>query len=382
MSKLHDDAMRLVESKQLNEFITTYDGDYEPQYTTTDLLSLTPLGWYLLNLGTQVNDKDSFAMRVANGYLLSTGKYELPKYDNTYYMRSSLQAIKEIKQYGQTNGLVWIDDTTSGMQIQGALHQCPISLLTSMGKPMSAEEAFYAAPPDTYTSVYDQFKRFVKPSKQQSMGKKLTRKMVKELLLPLFYGAGIGRVKTLLGNDDELLEAFLQALNHKLPVLQEHREFFMGFDYSGINTLEYTDMIGRKVYLDRTKQVGYDINTSMGEVLVHANEPLVEGDLYYDSMLSILAHFIHNIDSCIVAEMAKYFWLIKSTFSHTHDAYAALGSKINELRLINRDKKMWILKSDLLNNFTKEVFGITTPKNTVNQSVCEQIINGSHLFCS
>lgn len=382
MSKLFDAAMRLVESQQLSEFIIPYDGNYEPVHTTTDLLSLTPLGWYLLNLGNQVNDKDTFAMRVANGYLLSTGKYELPDYDNTYYMRSALQGIKEIKEYGQTNVLVWIDDTTSGMQIQGALHQCPISLLTSMGKPMSAEQAFYAAPPDTYTSVYDQFKRFVKPSKQQSMGKQLTRGMVKDLLLPLFYGAGVSRVKALLDNDEMLLEAFVQALNHKLPVLQEHREFFMEFDYSGINTLEYTDMIGRKVYIDRTKQVGYDINTSMGEVLVHANEPMVEGDKYYDSMLSILAHYIHNIDSCLVAELAKEFWLTKDTFQHCHDSMASTGNNINRIRMINRDTKMRILKSDLLNNFTKEVFNTTTVKNTINQSVCEQIVNGSHLFCS
>ena len=382
MSKLLDDAMRLVESQQLNEFIIPYDGDYEPKHTTTDMLSLTPLGWYFLNLGNQVNDKDTFAMRIANGYLLSTGKYELPEYDNTYYMRSALQAIKEIKQYGQTNVLVWIDDTTSGMQIQGALHQCPVSLLTSMGKPMSAAEAFYANPPDTYTSVYDQFKRFVKPSKQQSMGKQLTRKMVKELLLPLFYGAGLGRVKALLDNDDILLDAFSNALNHKLPVLQEHREFFMNFDYSGINTLEYTDMIGRKVYIDRTKQVGYDINTSMGEVLVHANEPMVEGDKYYGSMLSILAHYIHNIDSCIVAKMAKDFWKTQDTFIHCHDAFSATGDNINRIRMINRDMKMRILKDDLLNNFTKEVFGIETIKDTINQNVCETIINGSHLFCS
>lgn len=382
MCKLFDDAKRLVESGELNQFIIPYDGDYAPVHTTTDLLSLTPLGWYLLNLGNQVNDKDSFAMRVANGYLLSTGKYDLPDYDNTYYMRSALQAIKEIKQYGETSILVWIDDTTSGMQIQGALHQCPVSLLTSMGKPMSAEQAFYAAPPDTYTSVYDQFKRYVKPSKQQSMGKKLTRKMVKELLLPLFYGAGIGRVKTLLDNDEMLLKAFIQALNHKLPVLQEHKEFFMEFDYSGINTLEYTDMIGRKVYLDRTKQVGYDINTSMGEVLIHANEPLEEGDEYYDSMLSILAHYIHNLDSCLVAEMAKYFWLTKDTFMHCHDSFSSTGNNINTIRMINRDTKMRILKSDLLNDFTKEVFNTKTVKNTINQNVCEQIINGSHLFCS
>ncbi len=383
MDKFLDAATKLCESGFAEQFVLdSNDSWYTPQYCNLDdMLSFTKLGSYLLHLGGCIDDKESPAMRICMGFLAFKGNHKVV-YDNTTMAKSALLALHQLKETGDTNLLVYADAVTSGVGGLGSVHRCTTTLTSCLGSPKTALQALYTKPADVYTSTYNDFKRSLKPSERESLPNGLTRNFLKnKVIIPQLYGAGTGTIRATFDNDKYLTSMVLRALYSNVPALEVHGKLVDMLDYSGLNKVEWEDMLGRTAHFIRDEQVGYDISTSLGDVLIHANRPLQEGNQYYDGGLPAKAHIIHNWDSTIIATLVEEFSIRDKLVLSVHDAAMTLGGKdFNTMRTIYTDcMARTIVEKSPMETFLKDVFDIDVEFPTDNVQDCLDIIQNSHL---
>jgi len=383
MNKFLEDSTKLCESGFAEKFVCKNDSWYTPQYVNLDdMLSFTKLGSYLLHLGGCINDKESPAMRICMGFLAFKGNHKDVVYDNPTMGKSALLALHQLKETGNTRLLVYADAVTSGVQLLGAVHMCETTLTSSLGSPKTALGALYARPEDVYTNTYNDFKRSLLPSERENLPKGLTRTYLKnKVIIPQLYGAGKGTILKTFDNDEYLTAMVLKALYSNVPALEVHGNIIDMLDFSGLDKVQWTDLLGRTAHFVRDEQVGYDISTSLGDVLIHANRSLQEDNPYYATGLPAKAHTIHNTDGKYVARVVEEFAIRNKLVLTVHDAMMSLGgSDFNAMRTIYTDCLAWtVVEQSPMETFLKQVFGIHVdfPKDNVKN--CLNIIQNSHL---
>jgi hypothetical protein len=346
------------------------------------MLSFTKLGSYLLHLGGCINDKESPAMRMCMGFLAFKGNHKDVTYDNTVMAKSALLALHQLKETGNTRLLVYADAVTSGVGGLGSVHRCTTTLTSCLGSPKTAMGALYTKPADVYTATYNDFKRLLKPSERENLPEDLTRNYLKnKIIIPQLYGAGTGTIRKTFDNDKYLTAMVIMALYSNVPALELHGQLVDMLDYSDLDKVQWTDLLGRKAHFVRDEQVGYDISTSLGDVLIHANQPLQESNPYYAGGLPAKAHIIHNWDSTIIATIVEEFSLRDKLVLTVHDAAMCLGgTDFNTMRTIYTDcLARTVVEKSPMQTFLEQVFNIDVefPKDNVKN--CLNIIQNSHL---
>jgi hypothetical protein len=173
----------------------------------------------------------------------------------------------------------------------------------------------------------------------------------------------------------------LKALYSNVPALEVHGNIIDMLDFSGLDKVQWTDLLGRTAHFVRDEQVGYDISTSLGDVLIHANRSLQEDNPYYATGLPAKAHTIHNTDSMYVARIVEEFATRNKLVLTVHDAAMCLGGvDFNTMRTIFTDCLAWtVVEKSPVQVFLEQVFGIYIdfPKDNVKN--CLNIIQHSHL---
>ena len=316
-----------------------------------DLLSLTTIGWALVNLANVMNDKLSMNDKLLLGIdlfknpskLPQSGK-KLPEAANAYLM------VKELKETGSTNRLAGVDATASGATLQGSFYHSIETLTSTLGKPMTEEEAFYAKQPDLYTSLQNEYLHIVGEE-----GTALPRDTIKKVCQPQFYGASENRIADALG--DEVAEAFLYVFKKQLPAIGHHWNTFMNINFQTRQFAEYQDNLGRNFKLENVEDVHAHYDTCMGQVLL-------QGKKYVPSdkpkgMLPLLACSIFAADSTLVA-LAKEANLNASGLT-VHDAIYVTPDRVNEIRHAYRKNQCDMVENNLLGNIYTQLCGYDMP---------------------
>jgi hypothetical protein len=220
------------------------------------------------------------------------------------------------------------------------------------------------------------------PSERENLPQGLTRTYLKnKVIIPQLYGAGTGTIRATFNDDEYLTAMVLKALYSNVPALEVHGKLIDMLDFSGLDKVQWTDLLGREAHFMRDEQVGYDIATSLGDVLIHANQPLQEDNPYYSTGLPAKAHTIHNTDSMYVARIVEEFSLRDKLVLAVHDAAMCLGgTDFNTMRTIYTDCLGWtVVEQSPMETFLQQVFGIHVdfPKDNVKN--CLNIIQNSHL---
>jgi DNA-directed RNA polymerase len=307
------------------------------EFTGLDLLKIDIANTYGL-------DKELYQDRIdwATEYLASP--IELKGISEPLMFKKAVLAYEEAINTGTTNHNMFMDATSSGIQILAALSNCRASGIAS-------NLVFNGKRNDAYTMVTDKMLEYLPNSDLlKGLTKAEARDLFKKPIMVFFYN-GITSVEELLGKDSPELDTFYNVLQELFPGAIATKDIINGQwnEHALHHTFTLPD--GHVAHIKVIDKVITKIQVpelqaqNSFKYTAYFNQPSKKGT-------SLCPNLVHSIDAYIVRQV-----ILRSEFqvAHIHDAFTAHPSNMAKVMDLYRTILAEIADSDLLQDILAEI---------------------------
>lgn len=331
-----------------------YNKLFIPVNRSNSLNSMTPYEYLLIDIANRFG-KDKLIWKERIEWVENNiDTLDVIDAEDPFGAIASINALKQINKGEKTGRLIEFDATTSFLQVLAILSGCKKTAfqcnLTNSGERQ-----------DFYTNVMLEMNRLLPKELALGYDKKITRKIIKNVIMTTFYGSNSIPIKVL-GEGTPEYYALYDAMSNLAPGAVEvikvirscwnENTYFHKWTLPDEHTarVPVTKLIKKRIEIDE-----YDHKTFTYQC--HVIETSKRS-------VSILANVVQSFDAAILRETVRLAYKENITILCIHDAYLVSPLHMDRVKDIYKSILINYSKKDLLFDFIEEIGAASAVKFT------------------